>query len=63
MPCGTFTVKKVPKGKVQQTIALFKANKPPPTNVSSTPDGSGTFTVVAEFPPCPPDTSHDPGGD
>lgn len=58
MACGTFTVKKVPQSKLQQTIDLFKANKPPPTSVTSTPDGTGTFTVVAVFPACPVNTSH-----
>lgn len=61
MPCGTFTVKNVPQAKLQQTTDMFKANKPPPTNVSSAPDGSGTFTVTAQFPPCPPGTSHTAG--
>ena len=44
MPCGTFTVKNVPQAKLQQTIDLFKANKPPPQDVTSEADGAGTFT-------------------
>jgi hypothetical protein len=60
MPCGTFTVKNVPQAKLQQTIDLFKANKPPPQDVTSEADGAGTFTVIAVFPPCPPDTTHSP---
>jgi hypothetical protein len=60
MTCGTFTVSKVPAGQVQQTEDLFKANDPPPTSVSSAPDGSGTFKVTAVFPPCPDNTTHDP---
>ncbi len=62
MACGTFTVKSVPQAKLQQTIDLFKANNPSPTNVSSAPDGSGTYTVTAQFPPCPPNTTHSPTG-
>jgi hypothetical protein len=61
MACGTFTVTKVPQLKLQQTIDLFKANKPPPTSVTSTADGMGTYTVIAKFPPCPPNTSHTDG--
>jgi hypothetical protein len=62
MACGTFTISKVPQAQLQQTIDLFKANKPPPTSVTSTPDGAGTYTVVATFPPCPANTSHSPAG-
>jgi hypothetical protein len=58
MACGTFTIKKVSQAKLQQTIDLFNANKPPPTSVTSTADGAGTYTVVATFPPCPANTSH-----
>jgi hypothetical protein len=57
MACGTFTVAKVPNAQLQQTIALFNANVPKPT-VTSAPDGSGTFTVTAVFPPCPAGTTH-----
>jgi hypothetical protein len=62
MACGTFTVSKVPQAKLQQTIDLFKANNPPPTSVTSSPDGAGTFTVIAIFPPCPANTSHTSAG-
>jgi hypothetical protein len=60
MACGTFTVKQIPQAKLQQTIDLFNANKPPPTSVTSAPDGAGTYTVMAVFPPCPPNTTHSP---
>jgi hypothetical protein len=58
MACGTFTVSNVPQTELQQTIDLFKANIPAPTSVTSAPDGSGTFTVTAVFPPCPAGTTH-----
>ena len=58
MACGTFTIRKVPAAKLQETIDLFQANMPPPNSVTSAPDGNGTFTVVAVFPPCPENTSH-----
>lgn len=62
MTCGTFTVTKVQQAKLQQTIDLFNANKPPPTSVTSNPDGAGTYTVVATFPPCPGNTTHSASG-
>lgn len=62
MVCGTFTVKQVPAAKLDETEELFRANDPPPLDVSSTADGSGTFTVVAKFAPCPANTTHDPTG-
>jgi hypothetical protein len=62
MPCGTFKVAKVSQAEVQGTIDLFEANVPPPTSVTSAPDGDGTFTVTAVFPPCPANTTHSPDG-
>ena len=62
MACGTFTVKKVNQERLQQTIDLFKASTPTPTSVTSAADGSGTFTVTAVFPPCPPNTTHSSKG-
>ncbi len=58
MACGTFTVAKVPADQLAVTENLFKANKPPPISVSHKLDGDGTYTVVAEFPPCPENTTH-----
>jgi hypothetical protein len=58
MACGTFTVKKVLQAKLQETIDLFNANDPPPISVTSAPDGTGTYTVTVQFPPCPPGTTH-----
>jgi hypothetical protein len=62
MACGTFTIKKVPAQKVQQTMDLFKANQPPPTSVTSKDNGDGTFIVTAVFPPCPANTTHSAAG-
>jgi hypothetical protein len=61
MVCGVFTVKAVPADQVDQVADLFQTNDPPPTSVTKTPDGSGAFTVVATWPPCPTGTTHDPG--
>ena len=62
MPCGTFTVSKVPQATLQQTIVLFQANQPPPNSVTSAVDGQGTYTVTAVFPPCPDNTAHSSDG-
>ena len=63
MVCGTFKLKKVPDAEVADTIALFEANVPPPTSVTSAADGEGTSTVTAVFPPCPHETEHDAAGE
>ena len=62
MTCGTFTITQVPAADVDETVADFKANVPPPTSVTKTADGSGTYTVTAVFPDCPPNTTHSPQG-
>ena len=61
MPCGTFTMRNVSAADLASRIAIFEANQPPPDSVSSQPDGNGAFTIIAIFPPCPPDTEHDTG--
>jgi len=58
MVCGTFTRKGVSQAQLQMVVNLFKANIPPPTSVTSTKENDGTYTVVATWPPCPPDTTH-----
>ena len=62
MACGTFTITSVAQADVQQTLEMFRASTPAPTRLTSEADGSGTFTVTAVFPDCPPNTSHDPSG-
>jgi len=62
MTCGTFTIAKVTAASLDQVMGDFKANVPPPTSVTSAPDGDGTFTVTAVFPDCPANTTHDPVG-
>jgi hypothetical protein len=63
MVCGTFTLRKVPEAKVARKVAMYKANVPPPTSVTSAPDGQGTFTITAVWPPCPANVEHDLAGD
>ncbi|HWJ37357.1 MAG TPA: hypothetical protein VNR86_01165 [Sphingomicrobium sp.] len=60
MVCGTFTVKGVPKGKLDETTGLFKANDPKPTSVTSKKEDDGSYTVTAVFPKCPDETEHSP---
>ena len=59
MVCGVFTTSKVPDGFQGAVVALYKANDPPPTSVTSTQDADGTWTVIATWPPCPPGTVHE----
>jgi hypothetical protein len=59
MICGTFTTTSVPGDQLADVMQEFQDNVPPPINVTSSPDGKGTFTVVATFQPCTSNTSHD----
>jgi hypothetical protein len=61
MICGVFTITQVPASQVNAVMQGFRDNSPPPVSVASQPDGSGTFTVVATFPPCEFSTTHDTG--
>lgn len=58
MVCGVFKMSAVPEAEVQGVVERFETNVPPPLSVARTPDGAGTFTVTATFPPCPGNTSH-----
>jgi hypothetical protein len=60
MVCGVFTTSQIPDGFQTSVVALYKANVPPPTSVTSTKEADETWTVVATWPPCPPSTTHDP---
>jgi hypothetical protein len=61
MVCGTFTMNSVAAADVAAVVAGFQANNPPPTSVTKTQNADGTYTVVAQFPPCPADTTHATG--
>ena len=61
MICGTFTIRQVDPADLADKMAEFQATTPAPLSVVSSPDGNGTFTIVATFPPCGPDVSHNPG--
>ena len=61
MVCGTFTVAGVAQADLKNSIALYKASKPPPTSVSSAQDADGTYTITIVYPACPPGVTHDPG--
>lgn len=62
MICGTFTYRNVPAGEADGMIARLQASKPSPNSVTKHPDGHGTFTVIAVFPPCGGEVEHSPGG-
>jgi hypothetical protein len=57
MACGTYTIKKVDAADVEQTKAMF-----PGATFTVTPDGSGTYTILATYPACPANTTHSVAG-
>ena len=50
----------VPASELQDVIDGYHRQKPPPVSVTSSPDGPGTFTVIAVFPPDAPDAPKAP---
>ena len=57
MTCGVWQ-RLVPTDQADQVAGYYKMNVPPPLSVTITPYGDGKALVVAVFPPCPPDTTH-----
>jgi hypothetical protein len=57
MICGTFTINSVPDGQQNAIYNGFMTNVPPPTKCTKTQAADGTWTVVAEWPPCPANTT------
>jgi hypothetical protein len=57
MICGSFTMKSIPNGQEDVIYNGFMSNVPPPTHVTKTQDADGTWTVTAEWPPCPAKTT------
>ena len=53
MPCGVYTETKIPAADLDEVLAGIGLDNP--TNVTKTQQPDGTWTVVATFPPCPPD--------
>ena len=49
-PCGVWTLKAVPAGEVDQTVAEFQLDNPKKIEKKKNADGS--FDIVAIFPPC-----------
>ena len=43
------------------TTSRTLVNATMPTSVTKTQNADGTYTVVAQFPPCPADTTHATG--
>jgi hypothetical protein len=58
MICGTFTMSAVSSADVDVIVAGYQATQPPPTNVTKTQNGDGTWTVTAVYPSCTSDTTH-----
>lgn len=61
MVCGTFTITQIDTQDVDGVVKRFELNQPPPLKVIKAQQADGTWTVVATFPPCPANTTHDPG--
>ncbi len=49
MPARTKTRTGVKPEDVDTVKALLNAEKPPPTKIDVSPDGNGTFTIVATW--------------
>jgi hypothetical protein len=62
MICGTFTLNNVPDNEVANVVAGFNATVPPPTTVTPARNADATWTVVATYPACPPDMTHNTAG-
>ena len=51
----------VPASELQDVIDGYHRQKPPPVSVTSSPDGPGTFTVIAVFPADAANAPNQPG--
>jgi len=50
--CGTFTMDSVPAANVDDIVKGYQDNIPPPTSVTKTQNGDGTWKVTAQWPAC-----------
>lgn len=50
MPCGEYTISKVPDANLTATVAILQLDHPIKVGTTRQPDG--TWTIVATFPPC-----------
>jgi len=57
MVCGTFSIQNIPNGQQDAVANGFQNNIPPPTQVTKTQAADGTWTVTAQWPPCPDNTT------
>jgi len=55
--CGSFSMSGVPNGKQDAIEKGYRDNIPPPKDVTKVQDGDGTWTITAEWPPCPDDVT------
>jgi hypothetical protein len=55
--CGTFSLASVPDGQQDAISNGFRTNVPPPTSVTQVQAADGTWTVTAQWPPCPAGTT------
>ncbi len=57
MICGSFTMHGIPNGQQDDVYSGFKNNSPPPISVTKAQSADGTWSVTAEWPPCPTGTT------
>jgi hypothetical protein len=55
--CGSFTQTGIPNGQQDAVADGYRNNIPPPTSVTKVQQPDGTWTVTAEWPPCPSGTT------
>jgi len=53
MICGSFTMNGIANGQQDAIYNGFLTNVPPPVHVTKAQSADGTWTVTAEWPPCP----------
>ena len=51
--CGTFSMSGITNGDEGKVAAAYQSTTPPPTSVTSAQQPDGTWTVTAQWPPCP----------
>jgi hypothetical protein len=55
--CGSFSMSGIPNGKQDAIEKGYRDNIPPPTNVTKVQNADGSWTVTADWPPCPDGTT------
>ena len=59
MICGPHSRTGLTEIEAARVAALYRASDPPPTDVTTTKQDDGTYTVTGIWPECPPGTVSD----